>query len=120
MATIEDPVSPQDVAPSEENPTPQKLDPKEASRLQAMFGNPKAQAAKYCLNEKGKKEVFADGAFMPQATVVFKNCEDCEYIVDTMCTKVLIESCHNTKIVLNQKIVTSTVDIYKMITSAYM
>jgi len=49
----------------------------------------------------------------PQATIFFKNCEDCEYVVDAMCTKVLIEGCHNTKIILKQKIVTSTVDIYK-------
>jgi len=92
---------------------PQKLDPKEQSKLQAMFGNGKQQAAKYCLNQKGKKETLNDTSVLPQATVFFKNCHDCEYTLDAMCTKVLIESCHNTTIVFKQKIITSIIEIYK-------
>jgi len=92
---------------------PSKLNPKEQNRLQAMMGNGKQQAAKYYLNEKGKKEVLDDSTIIPQATVFFKNCEDCEFVLDAMCTKVLIEGCHNTKIILKQKVVTSTVDVYK-------
>jgi len=34
-------------------------------------------------------------------------------VLDALCTKVLIDGCHNTKIILKQKIITSTVDIYK-------
>jgi len=102
----------------EKAPTPlpseaSKLDAREQSKLQAMMGNAKKQDAKICIGEKGKKETLDDTTVKPQATVFFKNCEDCEYILDAMCTKVLIEGCHNTKIILKQKIVTSTVDIYK-------
>lgn len=90
-----------------------KLDPKERSKLQAMMGNGKQQMAKYCLNQKGIKETLDESTVKPQATVFFKNCDDCEYVLDARCTKVLIDGCHNTKIILKQKIITSTVDIYK-------
>jgi len=98
---------------SERNENPGEVDPKELKKLQAQFGNPKEQAAKYILGKRGLKETFGEGSHEPQATVYFKNCHDCDFILDAMCTKVLIEDCHNCKITLNQKIITNTLDIWK-------
>jgi len=47
------------------------LDPKEKSKLQAMMGNGKQQAAKYCINQKGIKETLDESTVKPQATVFF-------------------------------------------------
>jgi len=103
----------QDGNQSERNENPGQVDPKELKKLQAQFGNAKEQAAKYILGKRGLKETFGEGSHEPQATVYFKNCHDCEFILDAMCTKVLIEDCHNCKITLNQKIITNTLDIWK-------
>jgi len=85
----------------------------ERKRMQAMLGNPKEQVAKYLINEKGKKEILGEEQVNSQATIYFKNCHDCEYTVDALCTKIMIEGCTNTKVILNKKIVTHTVDVWK-------
>jgi hypothetical protein len=90
-----------------------EIDEKERKRLQAQFGNPKEQAGKYILGKRGVKETFGEGSHDPQATVYFKNCHDCEFVVDAMCTKVLIEDCHGCTITLNKKVITNTLDIWK-------
>jgi hypothetical protein len=101
------------LAESERNPNPDQIDEKEKKKLQAQFGNPKEQAAKYILGKRGVKETFGEESHTPQATVYFKSCHDCDFVLDAMCTKVLIEDCHNCKITLNQKVITNTLDIWK-------
>eukprot|EP01117_Protostelium_nocturnum_P009610 TRINITY_DN342_c0_g1_i1.p1 TRINITY_DN342_c0_g1~~TRINITY_DN342_c0_g1_i1.p1 ORF type:complete len:260 (+),score=95.73 TRINITY_DN342_c0_g1_i1:242-1021(+) len=82
-------------------------------RLQAQLGNAQNQQATYVLNETNEKRTYQDGAFLPTSTLYFKNCNNCEYIIDSMSTKVLIESCNNVSITINQKVVTGLVDIWK-------
>jgi len=89
------------------------VDPAEKKKLQAMIGNPKEQTAKYIIGKKGEKETLGEDSHKPQATIYFKNCSDCEYIVDSLCTKILIEGCSNCTITFNKKIVTSIVDIWR-------
>lgn len=89
------------------------LDPLEQRKLQAMFGNGKQQAAKYVVGEKGVKTRMDESSLKSDATLVFKGCEDGEYIIDTYCTKILIDNCHNTKVIFNGKIITATVEVYK-------
>jgi len=98
---------------SERNPNPPPLDEKEAKKLQAQLGNPKEQAAKYILGKRGVKERLGEDSHQPQATVYFKNCHDCEFVLDAMCTKVLIEDCHNCTVTFNEKVITNTVDVWK-------
>jgi len=89
------------------------LEDREAQRIQAMMGNTKNQEAKYVVGQTGQKETFGEGSHTPNATVYFKNCSDCEYVLDAYCTKVFVESCKNTTIVLNKKIITNTVDVWR-------
>jgi len=65
------------------------------------------------LNETGQKTTFEEDSFPPTATLYFKNCNDCEYVVDSMSTKILFEGCSNVKVTFNKKIVTGLVDIWK-------
>lgn len=96
-----------------EKTEPNPLDPREIKKMQAMFGNAKTQLAKYLLNEDGKKLVLNESNLNKDATILFKNCINGYYEIDSPCTKILIESCNGTTIVLGDKILTSTVDIYK-------
>jgi len=68
-----------------------------------MLGSSQPQEAKYIINTKGEVLTFEEDSFKPQLTLYFKNCQDCVYVVDSMCTKVMIESCHNTKITFTKK-----------------
>eukprot|EP01119_Soliformovum_irregulare_P005296 TRINITY_DN17073_c0_g1_i1.p1 TRINITY_DN17073_c0_g1~~TRINITY_DN17073_c0_g1_i1.p1 ORF type:complete len:264 (+),score=61.96 TRINITY_DN17073_c0_g1_i1:1022-1813(+) len=92
---------------------PNTVDPKELSKLQAMMGGAKKQEAKLVLNETGKKEVWGEDEVKNTATVFIKSCNDCEYTLNATCTKVFIESCVNTKLIINGKIVTSVLEVYK-------
>jgi len=87
------------------------LDEKESKKIFAMTGNPKAQQTKLIHAQKDAKEVV--DSHDPQSTLYFKNCENCEYTIESLCTKVLVESCHNCKITFNKKIVTNMIDIWK-------
>jgi len=95
----------------EKPPIVSGLDEKESKKVQAMLGNPKPQATKLIHAQKEIKEIL--DSHDPQATIYFKNCENCEFTIESLCTKVLIESCHNCKITFNKKIVTNLVDIWK-------
>jgi len=99
------------VIESTTEPAPQPLDPEERKKLQAMIGNPKEQQGKFFVGEKDQKKTISDHP--AQATIYIKNCQDSEYIIDSYCTKVLIESCTNCKVYLNSKIITNTVDVWK-------
>jgi len=94
-----------------------KAEPKAATtdekKLQAMMGGAKQQEAKYVLNTKGERKTLGEDHHKPQATLYFKGCDDCEYIVDAMCTKVYIEGCKSIKVTLNNKIITNVVEIWK-------
>jgi len=92
--------------------TSSPIDAKDQKKLQAMLGNPKEQKAEYVLNQKGQKGVKME-SHSPQATIYFKGCDDCEFFVESLCTKVLIESCNNCTVTFNKKIVTNTVDVWK-------
>jgi len=81
--------------------------------LQAQLGNAQSQQAKYVLNETGQKVSYGEADLDAAATLYFKGCKDGEYTIDTLCTKILFESCDNLKISFNGKIVTGLVDIWK-------
>lgn len=77
------------------------------------MGNNKPQEGHFVLNRKGEVLTLVEDTYKPQVTLYFKNCHDCNYVVDSMCTKIMIESCKNTKFTFNKKIVTSVVEVYK-------
>jgi len=90
----------------------------EEKQMQAMMGGSKVQDAHYVVGKSKENHTFVEDSFKPQATLYIKNCQDCEYVIDSMCTKIFIEGCQNTKVTLNHKIITSVVELYKCETLA--
>lgn len=100
---------------SERNPNPSRLDEKakETQKLQAMMGSNKQQDAKFVLNEENQTKVLDENSHPGSATIYIKGCKDSHYTIDSLCTKVLVESCTNVKVTLNKKIITNMVDVWK-------
>jgi len=86
---------------------------KDEKIAQAQMGNPKQQEAKYFMNEKDQKIIIEQEGVKYQATLFFKNCKDCDYTINALCTKILIDGCTNTRIVFNGKIVTNIIEIWR-------
>lgn len=42
------------------------------------------------MGKTGEVFTLVEDTYKPEATLYFKNCQDCEYVVDSMCTKILI------------------------------
>jgi len=80
-------------------------------RLQAQLGNAKEQDTKFVGNEKNQK--LSIDHLKKTETLYIKNCEDCEYTVDSRCTKILLEGLKNTKVILNGGILTNIVELWK-------
>eukprot|EP01089_Gocevia_fonbrunei_P018282 TRINITY_DN6147_c0_g1_i1.p1 TRINITY_DN6147_c0_g1~~TRINITY_DN6147_c0_g1_i1.p1 ORF type:complete len:263 (+),score=56.12 TRINITY_DN6147_c0_g1_i1:328-1116(+) len=81
--------------------------------LQSQLGNAKEQALCFINNTKGVKETLGADRLKDSETLYFKFCDDCEYIVDAKCTKILIESCKNTKITIKGTVITATLEVWK-------
>ncbi|CAJ0757645.1 14626_t:CDS:10, partial [Entrophospora sp. SA101] len=47
------------------------------------------------------------------STIFLKSCKDIEYMIDSACTKIMIEDCDNLVLNANSKILTSTIDVWK-------
>jgi len=93
-------------------PTHSGLSEKEQKKMNAMLGGHKDNVVKSIANEKDQPlRKLTDHA--SNASLYFKNCQNSEYSIDELCTKVFIEGCSNCKFTLNGKIVTSTVDTWK-------
>lgn len=109
-----------------------KIDPKEEARLQAMFGNMQEQSSQFVIGEKGQRYTLEKkptdqeevasrsetGEVAPLnlkevPTVYFKNCHDGDYVIDHRVTKILIEGCKDTRIHINQNVLTSTVEVWR-------
>jgi len=90
------------------------LDAEGLKRFKAALGKGnKAADAKFVLNQAEKKETFNKENLRQQSTLYFKGCRDCEYLVESKCVKVLIESCENVKFSFTGVIVTSIVELWK-------
>jgi len=82
-------------------------------RIHAQTGNAKAQDVRAISNAKKDKAVIDADKLKENETLYFKNCEECEYIVEGKCTKIYIEGCKNTTVTLKGLIITSVVEIWK-------
>ncbi|XP_049849902.1 uncharacterized protein LOC126320452 [Schistocerca gregaria] len=63
--------------------------------------------------EKDIKKNFYRSQLKPKELLFFKNCSDSNYTVSTVCTKVLVENCDNVTIMLNEKVMTNIVELWK-------
>jgi hypothetical protein len=84
-------------------------------KIQANFGNAKAQESKVIAGKKDEKHNFEEGSFQPAATLYVGNCESCEYTINAPCTKVLVESCKNVKLHLNAGVTTNMLELWRCI-----
>lgn len=84
-------------------------------KIQANFGNAKAQESKVIAGKKDEKEHFEEGSFKPAATLYVGNCESCEYTINAPCTKVLVEACKNVKLHLNAGVTTNMLELWRCI-----
>jgi len=62
---------------------------------------------------KDTDKTLEDGTFDPNSTLVFFNCENCNFVVENYSIKIFVQSCKNCSIVINGKIITATLEIYK-------
>lgn len=89
-----------------------EMEPGEFRKLQSMLGGAKAKDSHTFVGQRGVTITVTEGVD-PRATLVFANCHDCAYTVNTLCTKVFIQACTNFRIVFNAKIVTNMVEVFK-------
>ncbi|CAG8546705.1 6579_t:CDS:2 [Ambispora leptoticha] len=71
------------------------------------------QHRKFIVNENAQVTRFDSEIISPSSTVFIRNCNNSEYILDGVCTKVMIENCNNLILKANKKIITSTIEIWK-------
>jgi len=93
-------------------PAPQPADATDA-RLQAKLGNVKKQSATVVAGRKQERAIFDDKFMKPDATLYIGNCENCDFVINTVFTKVLVESCKNTRVTFNGQVLTNIVVIWK-------
>jgi len=90
-----------------------KLDPKEQQKMHALLGGGKKQATTLLHNKKAETIQLKPTDVDASHTLVLKDCGDCHVTVDAMVTKIMIDGCQNTTLVLNQKIITAVVELYR-------
>lgn len=100
-----------------------KTDKKEQARLHAQIGNLRQQNAQFVLNEEGKtrtlegkgeekaSEAGLDLKAIP--SMYFNQCKNGVYTIDHRTSKILIEGCEDTTIIINGKVLTSTIEVWK-------
>lgn len=89
-----------------------KLDAKESLRIQSLISAGKAGTVKAFSQEEGVTKELSDHD--PQSVLVFVGCKKCDYNVTAMCTKIFVEKCEDFVLRLNGKVVTQTVECYKL------
>ncbi|CAG8458044.1 10208_t:CDS:2 [Paraglomus brasilianum] len=68
---------------------------------------------KFLVDEQAQVKHLDASAIPASSTVYLRNCENGEYFLDSVCTKVMIENCKNLTIIANDKIITSTIEVWK-------
>jgi len=99
-----------------------QLSVREKAKIQAQLGNVKQQIVKLVTGKKGETKTFesedmGDESFSAKGTVYFKNCEECEYVLNAPSVKVLIEACNKCAFTLNGHIKTEILEVWKSETS---
>merc|ERR1712093_729262 len=82
------------------------------ARTNLGSGNRK-NPVKLLANLENQKLMFAENAFEPNCVLYIRNCRGCEWTVLTHAAKVMIEGCHDCRITLHGKVITSTAEVWK-------
>eukprot|EP00052_Salpingoeca_macrocollata_P025990 m.239028 g.239028 ORF g.239028 m.239028 type:complete len:490 (-) comp22513_c19_seq2:40-1509(-) len=84
----------------------------EVAKMQAMIGAAKSKDTVTINGKKDVQETIEEGV-TNNSVVVIANCDGCSFTVTAMCTKLFVQACRNTKVVVHGRIITSTVEAYK-------
>lgn len=77
--------------------------PESVSELSAMLGTAKAKDTVTVAGLKDTDKTLEDGSFPATSTLVFFNCENCNFVVETYSVKIFIQSCKNCTVTMNGK-----------------
>ncbi|KAF0438328.1 fog: tpr repeat [Gigaspora margarita] len=89
------------------------LDTSELSQSTPLLIGKLLGQRKFFMNKSSHVERLDSSSISSNSTVFLSHCEDVEYVVDTACTKIMIEECKNLFLTVNDKIITSTIEIWK-------
>ncbi|CAG8541768.1 1616_t:CDS:2 [Funneliformis mosseae] len=64
-------------------------------------------------HESSQVKYLDDTSISSNSTIFLRLCEDMEYVVNSVCTKIMIENCKNLKLTVNEKILTSIIEVWK-------
>ncbi|RIA91402.1 hypothetical protein C1645_767552 [Glomus cerebriforme] len=68
---------------------------------------------KFFEQENSQVKHLDNTSISSNSTVYLRLCENMEYVVDCVCTKIMIEECKNLKLTVNDKIITSIIEVWK-------
>ncbi|CAB4399344.1 unnamed protein product [Rhizophagus irregularis] len=68
---------------------------------------------KFFEKENSQVKHLDNTSISSNSTVFLRLCDDMEYIIDSACTKIMIEECKNLKLTVNDKILTSIIEVWK-------
>jgi len=68
---------------------------------------------KFFVQENSQVKHLDNTSISSNSTVFLRLCDDMEYIIDCVCTKIMIEECKNLKLTVNDKILTSIIEVWK-------
>lgn len=88
-----------------------KIDDKEKRRLQALIGTGKSDSIKVFAGKTGEKLIITEDHVEASQTIVFSDCNNCEYTIQAYCVKVFVERCKGVIIRVSGKVITSTIEI---------
>lgn len=89
------------------------LGAKERARMQAMAGTGRAQNMRTFVGCTDETKTLGKDDVDPLATVVFQNCTRCNYVLDTLCTKVFVNGCADCTIRVKGKVVSATMEVFQ-------
>jgi len=99
-----------------------KMDPKEQARITAMIANSKEANTQIIKDEKDQKKTIESRGEQKAGealdlksipTIYFNKCSNGVYTIDHRTTKIFIEDVKDTTIIVNGKILTSTIEAWK-------
>jgi hypothetical protein len=88
----------------------------EENKIKAQLGagegiKGKNSTERIILNEQGKTLILDDLKFTD--SLYFKKCSDSTFEVNSLCVKIFVEECKNMNFVLNGKVITETLEVWK-------
>lgn len=98
---------------NENNIQETEIPKQELQRMQAQMGAYQKQQSLVYMGEENEERRITEKELNRKATLYFKSNRGCNYHINAVSTKVLIEDCHNSIFHFNAKINTEMVEFWK-------